>query len=80
MTKVPKPDGKPRSKSNFNLGKKAKQTLLQNKHCILQIKNPEDQLCCAWAIILTMAHLHKDKNYMTWNHYENIRLYPHVQL
>ena len=72
LTFIRMPKGGKSGRQKALLGKRSMAEVLKKKHSVIQITN-SDELCCARAICVAKAWIHKDEGYRQKIDYENAK-------
>ena len=78
LTFIRMPKGGKSGRQKALVGKRSLAEVLKKKHSVVQITN-SDKLCCARAICVAKAWIHKDEGYRQKIDYENVKRCETVQ-
>ena len=78
LTFIRMPKGGKSGRQKALVGKRSLAEVLKKKHSVVQITN-SDELCCARAICVAKAWIHKDEGYRQKIDYENVKRCETVQ-
>ena len=79
LTFIRMPKGVKSGRQKALVGKRSMAEVLKKKHSVIQITN-SDELCCARAICIAKAWIHKDEGYRQKIDCENVKRCETVQL
>ena len=78
LTFIRMPKGGKSGRQKALVGKRSLAEVLKKKHSVVQITN-SDKLCCARAICVAKAWIHKDEGYQQKIDYEDVKRCETVQ-